>query len=175
MLSKHAGFTLMELLMTMVIMGLMAGMAVPTMNSFISSSKVAGLTERIQADMELARTQAILNGTQDVTMTINTATWCYGFDDDADNDPDTICNCNNPATCTVDGAQKVNTVNNFANTTLTTTLPGNTFIFSSSGRPYTLQNSITLSDGAITTTINLTPLGRANPCSNDLPQYNPCN
>ena len=158
--------------MTMVIAGLMATMAIPAMTSFLSSGRVAGLTERVQTDIELARTQAILNGANDVRMSITPgAAWCYGFDDDfAD-----VCNCGQPATCTIDGSQKVNSFNNYSNTTLATTFPGNAYTFSGSGRPNILQGSITLTDGNVATVVSLTPLSRANVCSNSLGQYSACN
>ena len=172
MSKKHSGFTLIELLMTMVIAGIMATMAIPAMTSFLSSSRVAGLTERIQADIELARTQTVLNGSNDVELRITPgAAWCYGLDDDFSD----ACNCNNPATCTIDGSQKVINFNSYTNTTVAISFPAGIYTFSGTGRPNVLQNTITLTDGSVNTTVTLTPLSRANVCSDDLPQYNTCN
>jgi len=173
MLQKNTGFSLIELMITMVIVGIMATMAVPAMNSFFSTNKLYGLTEKIQTDMEWGRTQAILTS-KNITMSINSGeTWCYGFDDS----PATACDCTNaPANCTVGTIQKTNSINNYSNTTVATDLPDASMTFTSRGFLDTFNNNtITLSDGGATnTTINITPLGKGNACSNSLVQYTTC-
>ena len=61
---KNHGFTLTELIVTITIVGILAAIAVPSMNRFLESNHLVALTNDLIADINLARSEAIKRGTQ---------------------------------------------------------------------------------------------------------------
>lgn len=62
-IALHRGFTLTELLVTVVIVGILAGIGVPAMRQFISDQRLGSSTNEFIADLKLARSEAIRRGT----------------------------------------------------------------------------------------------------------------
>jgi type IV fimbrial biogenesis protein FimT len=58
----EAGFTLMELLVVIVIVGIMASLAAPSFSSFIANSRISSATNDLIADLIQARSTASTNG-----------------------------------------------------------------------------------------------------------------
>jgi len=58
----NKGFTLVELLVLIGIFVLLAGIAVPGIYNYVRSNRLATTTERMAADMQLARSMSIANG-----------------------------------------------------------------------------------------------------------------
>lgn len=58
--STHSrGFTLVELMVTVAVIGILALVAVPSMTSMISNSRLRGQTEEVTASLQLARSEAV--------------------------------------------------------------------------------------------------------------------
>ncbi len=53
------GFTLIELVVTVAVAGILAAIAVPSMTAFINASRLSGATEELTAGLQLARTEAV--------------------------------------------------------------------------------------------------------------------
>ena len=53
------GFTLVELLITLIVVGVLAGIAAPSMLTFIQSSRLTAAANLLQGDLQLARREAI--------------------------------------------------------------------------------------------------------------------
>lgn len=60
--SRNRGFTLVELMVLVGIVGLVAAIAVPSFNGYLRSNRVATTADQIIADMALARALAVSQG-----------------------------------------------------------------------------------------------------------------
>jgi len=73
-MSKHSfktqGFTLIELVMTMVLAGILVSMAIPSFNSILNSSRLTNYANDLVGALNLARSEAVRRGIQ-VTVSNN--------------------------------------------------------------------------------------------------------
>lgn len=80
-----AGFTLVELMITVAIISIAIAIAAPNLLSFVSATRTKGVAENLAQDLILARNEAIrLNQ----TVRLDVRSSCYGFSNKA-----TSCNC----------------------------------------------------------------------------------
>jgi type IV fimbrial biogenesis protein FimT len=85
---KIAGFTLLETMIVVAILGILAAIAVPSFQDMIETNRLKQAIESFQSDAQFARTEAIKRS-RDVTVSHrkgNAGAWCYGLavDDDCD-------------------------------------------------------------------------------------------
>lgn len=57
--NRHSGFTVVELLITMVLAGLLLALAIPSYSRFVASSRVLDQTNELVAALTLGRSEAI--------------------------------------------------------------------------------------------------------------------
>jgi prepilin-type N-terminal cleavage/methylation domain-containing protein len=67
------GFTLIELMVTIVVFGLLIGFSVPSYQSYALTQKLRGTSENLVQTIQLQRSRAMATG-QDVTLNFNTGT-----------------------------------------------------------------------------------------------------
>ena len=60
--NQEQGFSLIELLIVMVILGIMAGMAAPSLNGLVAANKTQRALDHISADIAYARMLAVRSG-----------------------------------------------------------------------------------------------------------------
>lgn len=79
--SKIRGFTLIELLVTMIVIVVLAGIAVPSLSSMLTRSRLRSATEHLRAELNLARHEALKReAIVVVSFTRNgDGSWCYGL------------------------------------------------------------------------------------------------
>jgi len=149
------GFTLIELMIVIAVLGVLTAIALPSFQSTLERRRLVGATDILYANLQYARSEAIKQN-QAVQFSFSTGTWCYGIDDDGAN-----CDCTSPASCTVDTVQKVVNGSDYQNVTIATTnFAGTSFTFNS-------RQGIPSDDGTFTLTINgqsksvsVNPVGR---------------
>jgi type IV fimbrial biogenesis protein FimT len=74
-----AGFTLVEILVVLTLVGIMMGLAVPSFRNFIGSQRAKSASYELVTSLLLARSEAIKRNA-DVTITPSTAnTWTSGW------------------------------------------------------------------------------------------------
>ena len=82
---RPAGFTLFGLLLTMVIMGILAGIAIPSYSPWLPKSRVNGAARTLFTDLRLAKMNAISEN-NDYVITFDAGNHRYSIYDDDDND-----------------------------------------------------------------------------------------
>jgi type IV fimbrial biogenesis protein FimT len=80
-LSKQRGFTLMELMVTVSIAGIMMGIAIPSFTSTIKNSRITAQVNEFTTSLNLSRSEAVKRGVRI-----------------------TLCKSSNGTTCVADGA-----------------------------------------------------------------------
>jgi type IV fimbrial biogenesis protein FimT len=72
------GFTLLELLVTISIAGILLGVAVPALGTFIRGSRISGAARNIVVDLAMARNEAVLRATAVSVCTSSDLATCTG-------------------------------------------------------------------------------------------------
>ncbi|MDZ7861034.1 MAG: GspH/FimT family pseudopilin [Candidatus Krumholzibacteriota bacterium] len=86
----RGGFTLVELMIVISVMGLIAIMALPNINGFLQSWKLNGETQEFISTLRCARSAAVKNNTSVVfSFDLSNNTYFYFEDDDGDGGRDT--------------------------------------------------------------------------------------
>lgn len=119
---KQNGFTLIELIITVTVLGILLAIAAPNMFSVVESRKLKGAGENVMADLQFAKAETIKRNTPVIISFVNGTDWCYGMAVNAS------CTCSNPSPtdCTIDGVQKVVRASDFDGPTLTAAFFGGT-------------------------------------------------
>lgn len=82
MRQKNRGFTLIEALVVVTVIGILAALTVPAFTKMLERNRLKGAAEALFNDLQLARTEAIKRN-QDVTVTFSGAgpstTWASGL------------------------------------------------------------------------------------------------
>lgn len=79
--SAAAGFSLVELMITIVVLAIGVGLAIPTFKELIRNSNVSTTTNDLMVSINLARMEAIKRGTRVAVMSKSTtADWSSGWD-----------------------------------------------------------------------------------------------
>lgn len=131
---KYKGFTLIELMITITVLGIIVAIALPGFKSIIDGRKLVGATDNLYAALQYARSEAIKQNS-DIQFQVNAGAWCFGIDDDGAD-----CDCTVPATCTVDGAVKVYNDSDFGDVVLSNATVNQIIFDARNGEPDTAGN-----------------------------------
>lgn len=157
------GFTLIELMVTITVLAIFLTIGIPSFFDTIEKQRVRNAVEKVYADLNFARSQAI-KANRTLFFTINPgADWCYGIDDTA------ACDCTVANDCQVEGGARVSTATDFNNTTLTTTLdalPDTAILFDPRrGLPNNAGDIVITSSGGLVAEVRMNAIGRLSICS----------
>lgn len=97
----NAGFTLLELMVTIAIAGILAGLAIPSFTSIIASNQLTTSANELVTALNLARSEAIKRGIQVTIRNKGVSThWESGWDIFVDaNDDETFSDNGNATLC----------------------------------------------------------------------------
>ena len=176
--NTQKGFTLIELLITVVILGILVGLAAPSMFSILEGRKLKGAAENLQVDLMFNKTEAIKrNSKARIQFKLNGSDWCYGMKINA------ACDCfetvtTEPDYCEIDDVKRIVNRADYGDNVL---IKDNDVIFNNDYVSFTpLRGHATpgnvefkLVDGrSIKTTVS--PLGRSTICSDSGMGFEAC-
>jgi len=167
------GFTLLELIVTLAIVGITMSIAVPSLGFKVDENRVIGAAEQIYQDLLYARSEAVKSNS-DITLSFTqNSSWCYGINATG------VCDCGSAGSCTINGKNKTGSYEDYSNTSLTVSsnINGANFdpsrgVIEKTNSPVT--GSITITGVNVSATINMNVLGRPSICSNDFSKYPSC-
>lgn len=113
MLIQRAGFTLVEMMITIAVAAIILAVAVPSFSRSFERQRLRGAAETLVAGIELARSEAVKRN-QNIRVAFDRATWCYGL-----RDATTTCACNTAGSCMVGGVEMVGMGRDFSGISLT--------------------------------------------------------
>jgi prepilin-type N-terminal cleavage/methylation domain-containing protein len=156
----QAGLTLIELIVTVVVIGILATVAAPSFSGFFERQRLVGAADSLYSSLRFARAEA-LKADQTVTLTFDDSTaaeWCIGIKDSAGS-----CDCE-ASDCTVDGALRVVSYTDFPGVSASTI--GNTYQFDSKRGTVSSTDEITFTNSSGSQLrIEMTKLGRPSLCA----------
>ena len=101
MTMKMRGLTLMELMVTVVIMAILLVLAVPSFNAFLARGRLSGAAEGLAQDLQLAKSEALRrNANVDVIFRSGEGDyWCYATLEPGSTADDNTCSCGASTSC----------------------------------------------------------------------------
>lgn len=162
---QNAGFTLLEAMIVIAIVGILAGVAVPSFQDMLDSNSLRQVAEGLKSDMQFARTEAIKHS-EDVIVSRtagDAGTWCYGLARKTSSSK-TSCVCAETNTADVDYCDiKIVLGTAFSKVNMAADDAGNnTFKF----RRGTIgNNGVTFSSGRYAARVVFSAVGRVRICS----------
>jgi type IV fimbrial biogenesis protein FimT len=83
---RSRGFTLLELLLAVALVGVLASMALPSFGSAVSRQRLKGVSQTLAIDMAEARHEAVRGGKALRLVVREGADWCWAITDSAASD-----------------------------------------------------------------------------------------
>lgn len=111
-ISHFAGFTLIELMLTIVVMAILLAIAIPSFTGQFQKQRLKGAGERLVSEIQFARSEAV-GGNDDIYVNVQGgADWCIGLSSDP------ACDCVAETDCQIDGQDRLVKGGNFGGVTM---------------------------------------------------------
>lgn len=176
---RHSGFTLIELVVTLAVVGILVVLATPSFNDFFEKSRLRGATDDLVTLLNTARAEAVkLDRDVNVSLGGTTTAWCAGanaaLDPAAPAEPVPAvakCDCTSSAACLVEGQRMVVDSSRYDGITVSNVADNATFdsklgTLDPIPAPGTTPLSLTITSktGKYQTQLSLSPLGQISVC-----------
>ena len=165
---RQGGFTFIELMVTIAIVGVLLALAAPNLSSYWQESRLVSATEAVYSKMQLARSVALAkNEDIDVRFPATGTSWCLAVTENSS----TVCGC---GSCSLAGMPDTNL--------LASDYPNVSVAVSNAISTFTMPRGIVTGGGDVVltlssgeqATVRLSVIGRVSICSDDLNQYGGC-
>jgi prepilin-type N-terminal cleavage/methylation domain-containing protein len=175
---RRSGFTLLELLVTLALVGSLAGLAIPAMGRWVETARLHSAAESLYQELQRARNHALTHGLT-VYFSISAAgeRWCYAWGElptcDCRANESTVSACHSGATAGEHTYRRLSS--DFPSVELNTTRPARskTLRFSAV-RGTASADSFVLRNRAGELRVVLSPLGRVRICATHQRRYPAC-
>jgi type IV fimbrial biogenesis protein FimT len=161
---KIDGFTLIEVLLGIAIIGVLAALAVPSFQDMLERNRLKEVVESLKSDLQFARTEAIKHSENVIVSrkTGNAGSWCYGLARKSPPSKDS-CDCKETNTDDADYCDiKIVSGENFGNTDMNSANGNSIFDF----RRGTIgNNGVTFSTSKYGARVVFSAVGRVRICS----------
>lgn len=163
--SPARGFTLVELMSTVAVLGIVVAASVPSMQNSMENSRLKGTSEQLYHDLIQARSDALrLNSDIRAVFNTDAGSACYGFSDAG------ACDCTVANSCRIDGRERVRKLSDVTGLSLASASFGGGawFDFTARRGGASSAGAIDLqTDGGRQSRIAVNLLGRPSLCSPD--------
>jgi type IV fimbrial biogenesis protein FimT len=154
---EHA-FTLIELIITLLIVAVIAAIAIPYTGHYLEQRRVEGAAQAVYAKLNVAHAYALANQVQSRVVFQAGANWCVGVTTAAS------CDCSSSSSCNL-GQEEGTTYKN-----VSLSLGGfggaTDVVFSASRGTVPVAGAVTLTVSSGTITVETTQMGISRICSN---------
>lgn len=167
-IKRQVGVTLIELLVTVVVLGILATVAVPSFSNFLDKQRILGAAQSVTNFIKLARTESLKTSSSSIFVVDNTSSgWCVGITTASGA---ASCDCFALSSCTVNGQLQAVTNENFPNVVMDTPVVGSTTTAAFESVRGTISSPTPVVEFSNTTggdlTITSTLLGSTSTCNN---------
>ncbi|MDP1708618.1 MAG: GspH/FimT family pseudopilin [Gammaproteobacteria bacterium] len=166
--APHAGFSLIELMVTIAVLAVLLGIAIPSFQSMLEKQRLVGAAEQLYEDLQYARTEAIKRNANVFVSFTTGSNWCYGI-------ALATCTCGTAGSCQLSGVDKVVSGTDFRGVSLESNFGGSTRFEPRRGTVPGGNGTATLSSNYGSIKIIVGSLGRVRICSDSasLTKYKP--
>lgn len=167
--TDQRGVTLIELLITIVVLAIIMAYGVPNLTGYFERQRVSGAAHSFLSDLQLARAESIKQN-EDVYVYVDPAQWCYALDDDTS----TACSCSASASsCTINGNQYVVSGTDFPDVSITENIStaGNVITFDPARGTLAPAATVSFSSGGYGVNVIWGTIGRARICATSGPSW----
>lgn len=164
--APQRGFTLVEMAITLVVLGILMTIAVPSFTSLMDSIRLKRAGDGVNAFLVNAKSEAIKRNktVRAIVQVANSgATWCIGMTEGAS------CDCLTAGSCQIDGVDRTIASSSYKNVAMDDPDDGHAFVFSALRGTVVGNETVELESDATGAKLNavVSPMGRVRLCSPD--------
>jgi len=157
--TRESGVTLIELMVTVIVIGILATIAVPSFSDFLARQRVVDAATSLSTLVQYARTET-LKTDSNYSIDLNDISWCFGVTASS-----AVCDCTaSPANCLVDGVSRIDSSSNHPGVTMASGTGGLVFD-SRRGTVSGAGNVLFIGSTGMELRVDVTPLGRSSICT----------